>query len=520
MHRPFSPPPMDARQFLAKVAAGGAVVAAIFFGGLIGSGDFSALKLVVFVALGLIHVLFLLDRTWALGFALCMFDLWLVGFGFRISATEAGVALAVGFAALVCWRRTLPAQPAVCDTPIYRGLRVLLTLFLGYLVGHLVFNHLNPFLPGDYDFRNFARTVVSTGGPVMILWLLLRFPRGFPGDDSFPRLLAFWLLAGLIFNIGAGIRLLLGGASLALGEAGEPTTFIIPFLDAAPNVYALRRISITAVLVGAGFGGTFWLRSQLPPTRLVFWSLIPLGLLGSLLSGGRAVPMVAIVVLVSVYAIRGRFMPAVLAAVFLALLTATLNTFPRAIRDLPPTVQRSMALLIFTERVEARSSIENSSAWRLEVFQRATAEWLGDRRIFWFGRGSFSWTAADERLLLQDGYGSAMDSAIRRGATHNLLSDLLVMYGLVGASLYFLLLAFWERFLARCRHFLAEDEIGRTLAMLCWVQVLIYSGIGLIGGGFVPAEVAWMTGLLVGRMHRKQNSFQNALRPTEQKPVG
>jgi hypothetical protein len=230
--------------------------------------------------------------------------------------------------------------------------------------------------------------------------------------------------------------------------------------------------------------------------------------------------MVAIVVLVGVYAIRGRFMPAVLAAVFLALLTATLNTFPRAIRDLPPTVQRSMALLIFTERVEARSSIENSSAWRLEVFQRATAEWLGDRRIFWFGRGSFSWTAADERLLLQDGYGSAMDSAIRRGATHNLLSDLLVMYGLVGASLYFLLLAFWERFLARCRRFLAEDEIGRTLAMLCWVQVLIYSGIGLIGGGFVPAEVAWMTGLLVGRMHRKQNSFQNALRPTEQKPVG
>jgi hypothetical protein len=505
---------MDARQLLAKVAAGGAVVAAIFFGGLIGSGDFSAVKLVVFVALGLVHVLFLLDRTWALGFALCIFDLWLVGFGFRISSTEAGVALAAGFAALVCWRRTLPVPPPVCDTPIYRGLRLLLTAFLGYLAGHLIFNHLNPFLPGDYDLRNFARTVVSTGGPLIILWLLLRFPRGFPGDDTFPRLLAFWLLGGLLFNIGAGIRLLVGGTSLALGQSGEPTTFIIPFLDAAPNVYALRRISITAVLVGAGFGGTNWVRGQALPIRLMFWSLIPLGLLGSILSGGRAVPATALVVLVGVYAIRGRFMPAVLTAVFLALLTATLNTFPSAIRDLPPPIQRSVALLIFTDRVEARSSIENSSAWRWEVFQRATAEWLSDRRIFWFGRGSFPWTAADDRLMT--GFSSSMDSAIRRGATHNILSDLLVMYGLTGAILYFLILAAWERFLVRCRRFLADDEIGSTLAMLCWVQLLVYTSIGLMA---VPAEVAWMTGLLVGRMYRRQNSHKPSLPLPAQKPA-
>jgi hypothetical protein len=385
-------------------------------------------------------------------------------------------------------------------------LRILLTLFLGYLAGHLLFNHLKPFRPGDYELRNFARTVVSAGGPFLVLWMLLRFPRGSPGPDSFPRLIGIWLFAGLVFNIGAGIHLLIAGASLALGEAAVPTSFVIPFLDAAPNVFALRKIAITAALIGAAFGGTQWIRQQPTAVRLMFWSLIPLGLLGAILSGGRAVPLVTLAVLVLVSALRGRFLPAVCAAVFLALLTATLNTFPGAIRDLPSPIQRSLALLVFTERVEARSSIESSSTWRIEVLWRSVDEWLSDRRIFWFGRGSYPWTAADDRLLLQDGFGNAMDSSIRRGATHNLVTDLLLMYGAVGAVLYFAVLLALERFLARCRRQLVLDELGRTLATVCWILLWVFTGLGLVAGTFVPTEVCWMTGLLVGRLYRKQNN--------------
>ena len=506
MARPPPSPTLDSRALTARLLAGLAVLGAVLVGGRIGSGDFSTVKAVLFLLLGGAHVLFLLDRTWALGFAICVFDLWLVGFGFRISSTEASVVVAAGFAALVCWRKNLLLAPGLCESAAFRALRILLTLFLGYLAGHLLFNHLKPFRPGDYELRNFARTVVSTGGPFLVLWLLVRFPRGSPGHDTFPRLLGVWLFAALVFNIGAGLHLLVAGVTLTLGEAAVPTSFVIPFLDAAPNLFVLRRIAVTAVLLGAGFSGTLWLRRQPGGVRLLFWSLVPLGLLGALLSGGRAVPLVAVAVLVGVHALRGRFLPAILAAVSLALLTATLNTFPGSLRHMPEPVQRSLALLVLTDRVEARSSIDSSSAWRWEVFQRSAGEWLSDRRIFWFGRGSYPWTAADERLLLQDGYGGAMDSSIRRGATHNLLTDLLLVHGLAGAILYFATLLALERFLARCRRELAGDELGHTLATLCWVQVVVFTGLGLVAGTFLPTEVSWMTGLLVGRLYRVKNT--------------
>jgi hypothetical protein len=489
----------------AKLVIAGWFLASILLAGFVGSGDFSNLRLWVFLILATTHVLLFLDRTWVLGFAICAVDLWLVGFGFRISSTETAAVVATVFGVLICWRKSVLLPPLVCQGNAFRALRVLLVLYLCYLGGHLVFNHLKPFRPGDYELRNFARTVVAAGGPFLILWVLTRFPRGLPGRDSFPKIMAWILAAALVFNVGAELHHMVSGAMLSLGDAAVPTTFVVPFIDAAPNLYALRRISITAVLVGAGFSGTRWFLGQPGGIRFLFRSLIFLGLGGAVISGGRAVPLLAVGMLLLLHALRGRFLLAASVAVALALATATANTFPGAINRLPAPIQRSLALLVFTDRVEAHSSIESSSEWRWEVFTRSLSEWQSDRRIFWFGRGSYPWSAADERLIQEDGYSNAIDVTIRRGATHNLLSDLLLVHGLVGTTLYLLVILSLERFLAQCRRELAGDELAHTLATLCWIQVVSATLLGLIGGNYLPAEVSWMIGLLVGRLYYREN---------------
>jgi len=497
------------------------VALAVFLASLIGTGDFGRLKLAAFAIGGVVYLLFGLRWTWAIGFAICMFDLWLLGFGFKVSSTETAMAFCGGVALLVSWRKAPSAVPAICRRGAYRALKAALLGYLLYLLGHFAFNHLSPFHAAEYSPKHFARSVAAAGAAFTTLWVLLQFPRTVLARRTFPSVLGVVLLGALLFNIAARLYEFSGGSGLLLNDSGVPVSFLIPVLEAAPNSYALRHVPLLGLVLGMGFLGSEWIRRHARGTTLLFRAVVALSLAGAALSGGRATILMSFGLLVFTSLQRRRYALAACTVAALALLTAAVNAVPEQLNRLPWTVQRSLALLVFTDRPDARADIDSSSQWRWEVFQRALGEWRSDRRTLWFGRGTFAWTEADERLARADAFHNGMDTAIRRGATHNLLTDLLVVHGLVGLGLYALALVALERFLSACRRELPGDDPGHALAGCCRMLLLIFTGMSLFGGSHLPASVAWLAALLVGHLYQRERAAASPpVAPAPRFPVG
>jgi O-antigen ligase len=65
-------------------------------------------------------------------------------------------------------------------------------------------------------------------------------------------------------------------------------------------------------------------------------------------------------------------------------------------------------------------------------------EWSSNSRKFFVGRGVHAFTDRDLLVLKYGDVYSKMNFAVRRGATHNIVTDLLITVGLVGTILYVL----------------------------------------------------------------------------------
>jgi O-antigen ligase len=106
-------------------------------------------------------------------------------------------------------------------------------------------------------------------------------------------------------------------------------------------------------------------------------------------------------------------------------------------RDYVPFgLQRSLAMIPGMDMPEAKGDIDASSNWRWLLATQAFDEWKSNSRKFLIGRGVHAFTERDMVVIKLQGFFGAMDVALRRGATHNIVTDLLITVGLVGAILY------------------------------------------------------------------------------------
>jgi hypothetical protein len=106
-------------------------------------------------------------------------------------------------------------------------------------------------------------------------------------------------------------------------------------------------------------------------------------------------------------------------------------------RDYVPFgLQRSLAMIPGMDMSEAKGDIDASSNWRWLLATQAFDEWKSNSRKFLIGRGVHAFTERDIMVGKLQGYFGAMDVALRRGATHNIVTDLLITIGLVGTILY------------------------------------------------------------------------------------
>lgn len=109
--------------------------------------------------------------------------------------------------------------------------------------------------------------------------------------------------------------------------------------------------------------------------------------------------------------------------------------------------------------------------------------------------------ADDTAILVSGGYEALIQSSLRRGATHNLISDLLIAYGIIGCAIYLTLFAsiiyfLWKTYRSK---WLSPPAVNLTLATLVGSLVAFVSA--LIGGNFFPAELTWFLIILLGSFY-------------------
>lgn len=174
---------------------------------------------------------------------------------------------------------------------------------------------------------------------------------------------------------------------------------------------------------------------------------------------------------------------------------------PGVVKSAPMIIRRSLNWALIERDTDASEMIQGSSNWRLTLFERALAEWRSDPRIFWFGRATYSYGLDDVIAMTITGEDATIESSLRRGATHNLLTDMLVTFGIVGLALYFsmyfsLLFFLWTLYRNR-----QLDELARTFTLIILVFMAFNFVYAIIGGGSVPITMAWFYIILIAYLY-------------------
>jgi uncharacterized membrane protein YidH (DUF202 family) len=219
---------------------------------------------------------------------------------------------------------------------------------------------------------------------------------------------------------------------------------------------------------------------------------------GALVSGGRVTILFGFAMVCLVLLFRRKIgLVAIAFGLGLVALVAAQFMADWINRESNPYLQRSVQVFL-VEKGAGVGSIEASTNFRWELAQRALTEWQSSPRIFWFGRSTYGFGAQDERsILMFGGYEAAMRTALRRGATHNLLTDLLVIYGLVGCVLYLVAYFSFMRFLWVLRTREGLSDTGRDLALICALLSLLNLVLELVGAGSARVELIWMSIVLI-----------------------
>ena len=481
---------------------------AIALGLAVGTGNWQRLTYVAIAIAGAIYVIRYINATWKLSLLLCFLDFNYRPGNFDLSPVEVTAVLAFLMALIFSWQKMQRTQPAILVESGIGALNLVLLTWIIYVGIHLFYNVKDPFIPAFFSFSNAIKSYFRLFAPVAILWYFLRRPALVVTKPDFLNSICKLCTVGLVFNIFVRIwAILIGGSDVdpIAGTSLGPTVFRIPFINATDNGYALRELGPFSVLIGACIL-TGLSRSSRKTRRLGSFLLVA-GFAGSVISAGRATLILSICYLVITLAIRKKWAAIIAGFVGIALLVTFINVFSAFINDSTNIfLQRSLQMLMINKG-EAANSISSSSDWRLELFNRALNEWRSDHRIFWFGRATYGYSEEDDIAVeIYGGFDARMDSSLRRGATHNLITDLLVAYGLVGAVIYYSVIATLISFLWRLwRRATALLGPIQDLSLALLIYSLGYIFVANVGGGDFPIELTWLLIVLVAAIcHRLQ----------------
>jgi O-antigen ligase len=488
---------------LAGVTLAGLVLAT-FLAISIGSGGY--LTLICFAAfLGfLTYVIYFQKYTWQIALLICYTGLFFWPLGFRVGSTELTCGLGFLLAVTTGWQRRPVERVGVLKHGSFSLLRGLLFVWIIYVAIHMWYNISNPLLPSEFALKNAFKTYFEVLMPMVLLWYFSRNPTGIRIKGNIMRTLAIVLLVGVFFNMAITCYGILTHHNVADPEVQYRPAFLIPGINAFENPFMLRALGPMAVLLGAI---TLCLaRDSTGVSRKLSVFLLLVGFLGSLLSSGRAAVTIAVFLVLTMLLLRKQILAFLIILILAGLFVLFVNVFSDWINHrLPVALSRPLQWVMVSKNEEAEASIESSSRWRRELFKMAIDEWRSNPRIFWFGRATYAYGAEDYRSLqVSGGFEGTKDSSLRRGFTHNLITDLLVTYGLVGCILYYCLVLAIVFFLWTVYRSAEVRTMVKPLGLLCLMLSLEQVMYASIGGGFYPIDQAWLLIVLLAVLYRHE----------------
>jgi hypothetical protein len=484
---------------------------AVFLGLKAGSGEAQAIFKVGAGILLVMHLLWFARYTVFLGLLVSSFDVQFYP-GFYMGAHEQTAALwgllLVGFWWLK--RKEIKLDEDLVGFSIFR---TLLVICICYLVGHFVLNYLDPTVQEGFSVKGMLKQDVRYHISFIIIGYFIARSSG-QFLSRRPSITAARVIsAALGFNIIIRLLFYLDNSGIERGETGEPggASFLIPGLRMTDNVFALRTIAPMAAALAAAF---YTSKAPNRPSDNLCRIMLLLSFVGAALSAGRASVIFCFFLAGVVFVLRRRgALVTAMAAVF-ALVLMLVNLFPDTyVRPLPWVLKRSVAKLVITEDMEEEASIAGSTNWRARIFLVAFDHWRnGDARLFWTGQAVSSFTNLDLFMLQNPNLGQADQTALRLGGTHNLITDLLVMWGLIGFLFYYgiciALINFLWRWHRRC--VVTWETNDWTLVSL--ILVIFYLVYASIGGTAFWCPICWFIAY-AALIYRREGNFEAKGKP-------
>jgi hypothetical protein len=503
-------------QFRVPVAICVGLLLAVASGILVGGASFGTLKRLSLLLLAFAYALFWQAHTWKLALAICLLGFSHIGFGFRIGVVELSSVVAAFLITITWWRKKRIARPPEMALFSFQIFNLLILTWLIYSGCHAVYNILDPFRPYDFALKNFAKTIVAMSGPPFLLFYFMHRPRGIIADEKMPTALIRIGFVALVVNILIRLWGMTHGAYSAefSGDPEEGGYFQIPGLDLVESPFILRSLTLFTATTAAVLIGSRWFTKQSAGFRALLYSVVPLTIFGAVISGGRAAPVFTFFLGGAALWLRGHYRTVLSAAGFGIFLMIALNLIPGALNSLPPIAQRSLQMVVFTDTSEyATANISSSSSWRRELVARSFAEWRSDPRIFWFGRGTYKF-GAEDLISRRRNVGEAdMEISLRRGTTHSLVTDLLVIYGLCGLIIYFAMMISLLWFLWTIYKLPSMDEVGKMVTLIALLLGGFLFAYGIVGGASFPIDVTWLLIAIFGYLYGRNRSERVGIEP-------
>jgi len=464
--------------------------------------DYWTLISILSFILVILYVAFLQHYTWEIALLICYLGILFRPIGFDFGPIELTCGLGGLLAVMTFWQKLPQRAEGVLQDRRFKLIKTLLFFWILYATIHMIYNIYFPFKPAEFALKNSLKSYFATLGPPALLWYFAVHPATIRIRGNVPKMLAYLLVIGVTFNLALSVYGIATHHNLADPDAIDyrPSLWISG-INARENPYMLRTLGPAAILLGAT---TFSLgRGATRVSGKLSFILILLGSVGSLLSGGRAAVTISLIlVLITVLLTRRlrAFWTILAVAGFLVLVVNVFSSWIN--REAPVPLLRPLQWVMLNKNELALNSIESSSRWREELFQMAIEEWKSDPRIFWFGRATYGFGVNDTfAYQISGGFRAAQESSLRRGATHNLVTDLLITYGLVGCILYYCLMFAIIRFLWYVYRSGRAPAAVQPIALFCLITYVSYLLIATVGGGTFPPETIWLLILLITALH-------------------
>ena len=487
---------------------------AVWAGTLIGNADYFPLLVALVAVAGAIFLGTMFRHLLALGFALAILDLWMAPAGFKISAMEQTGVLALAFWIMIFWRSDFnPNAPSEFrNLSSYGFFRFMVIASVCYAVIHFFFNMNSPYDELAFGWKGALKSYLQVFGPFLMVTTLMdaRLFGAVSSKGSVKLLKVFYIFLSISLAIKLVTIIRFGAIpesdGMSFEEKGElARSFFIPVLNIWDNIYTLRALGPAGALLGA----TFYFCGK--GHKVLSLLIMLTGLAGSAMSGGRAALLFALTFIGLAMFRSGRKGTIFAWVGFLAVSCAIMFVMPvEILRKAPFHVQRSIGMIRTDIDSSATQGIEGSSDMRKDYFNYAWDYWShGDARLILTGRSVGQMDQSDMTSFLSYDEAAKMFFAVRRLATHNGLTDLLLGWGVIG---YAFVITTWIACLVMLHKYNGRFTKGSQGD--CWlfaskVFFCFYIIYMHIGGSFIWPLNVWFILIALTQVDGLKKSFSS-----------